>query len=109
MNSAHVGRGPCLVRYTGGTGKYGASEAGAEFMAKVRNAFNQANVVWQSSITGKQEEGGGGTVALYLADYGMNIVDCGPPVLAMHSPFEISSKADLLMTARAYAAFTRMS
>lgn len=109
LNSAHMGRGPCLVRYTGGAGKYGASEAGAEYMARIRGVFNKAEVIWQSSIIGKQEEGGGGTVALYLADYGMNIVDCGPPVLAMHSPFEISSKADLLMTVRAYAAFMRMS
>lgn len=108
LNSAHMGRGPCIVRHTGGAGKYGASEAGAEFMARVRAAFNAAGVNWQSSIIGKQEEGGGGTVALYLAAYSMNIVDCGPPVLAMHSPFEISSKADLLMTARAYAAFLNM-
>jgi len=108
LNSAHMGRGPCLIRYTGGAGKYGASEAGAEYMARVRNTFNQAGVIWQSSVFGKQEEGGGGTVALYLAAYGMNIVDCGPPVLSMHSPFEISSKADLYMTARAYAAFLKM-
>ncbi|MDR0881524.1 MAG: aminopeptidase [Candidatus Adiutrix sp.] len=109
LNSGHMGRGPCLVRYTGGTGKYGASEAGAEYVAKIRGALAQAGVLWQSSITGKQEEGGGGTVALYLAAYGMHIVDFGPPVLAMHSPFEISSKADLLMTARAYAAFFSLS
>ncbi len=108
LNSGHVGRGPCLVRYTGGAGKYGASEAGAEYMARVRAAFDQAGVVWQSSIIGKQEEGGGGTVALYLAAYGMDIVDCGPPLLAMHSPFELSSKADVLMTGRAYAAFLNM-
>ncbi|MDR1044767.1 MAG: aminopeptidase [Candidatus Adiutrix sp.] len=105
LNSAHMGRGPCLVRYTGGAGKYGASEAGAEYMARLRAAFNRAGVLWQSSIIGKQEEGGGGTVALHLAAYGLNIVDCGPPVLAMHSPFEVSSKADLYMTVRAYAAF----
>lgn len=108
LNSAHMGRGPCLVRYTGGAGKYGASEAGAEYVAGVRAVFNQAGVRWQSSILGKQEEGGGGTVALYLAERGMNIVDCGPPVLSMHSPFEISSKADLFMTVRAYAAFLNM-
>lgn len=108
LNSAHMGRGPCLIRYTGGAGKYGASEAGAEYMAKVRGTFASAGIVWQSSIFGKQEEGGGGTEALYIAAYGMNVVDCGPPVLAMHSPFEVSSKADLLMTVRAYAAFLNM-
>ena len=108
-NSARFGRGPCLVRYTGGAGKYGASEASAEYMAKVRAAFDQAGIRWQSSLLGKQEEGGGGTVALFLAAYGLNIVDCGPPVISMHSPFEISSKADLWMTARAYGAFLNLA
>jgi aspartyl aminopeptidase len=77
-------------------------------MARVRAIFARENVVWQSSLLGKQEEGGGGTEALHLAAYGMNIVDCGPPVISMHSPFEISSKADLWMTVRAYAAFLKM-
>ncbi len=105
MNAARLGYGPCLIRYTGGAGKYGASEAGAEFVAQVRGIFNKAGIKWQSSLLGKQEEGGGGTVALYLAHYGMNIVDCGAPLLAMHSPFEVSSKADLWMTEKAYRAF----
>jgi aspartyl aminopeptidase len=107
-NAARLGRGPCLVRYTGGAGKYGASEASAEYVARLRAAFGRAGVLWQSSLLGKQEEGGGGTVALHLAAHGMNIIDCGPPVLSMHSPFELSSKADLWMTARAYAAFLNM-
>ena len=107
-NSARLGRGPCLVRYTGGTGKYGASEASAEYVARIRAAFGQAGIMWQSALLGKQEEGGGGTVALFMAAYGMNIIDCGPPVLSMHSPFEISSKADLWMTVRAYTAFLDM-
>jgi aspartyl aminopeptidase len=96
------------VRYTGGAGKYGASEASAEYVAKIRAAFDRAGILWQSSLLGKQEEGGGGTVALFLAAYGLNIIDCGPPVLSMHSPFEISSKADLWMTVRAYTAFLNM-
>lgn len=108
LNSARIGRGPCLVRYTGGAGKYGASEAGAEYMAQVRAAFAADEIIWQSAICGKQEEGGGGTVALFLADYGLNVVDCGPPVLGMHSPFEVSSKADLAMTVKAYQAFLKM-
>lgn len=105
LNSARVNYGACLIRYTGGAGKYGASEAGAEYMARIRAAFDAEGVVWQSSLLGKQEEGGGGTEALYMASFGMNVVDCGPPVISMHSPFEISSKADLLMTVKAYAAF----
>ncbi|MDR1165938.1 MAG: aminopeptidase [Deltaproteobacteria bacterium] len=105
LNSAKLALGPCLTRYTGGAAKYGASEAGAEYMAKVRSVFDGEKIVWQSSLIGKQEEGGGGTVALTLAAYGINIVDCGAPVLSMHSPFEISSKADVWMTHRAYKAF----
>jgi aspartyl aminopeptidase len=64
--------------------------------------------MWQSALLGKQEEGGGGTVALFMAAYGLHIIDCGPPVISMHSPFEISSKADLWMTVRAYTAFLDM-
>ncbi|MDR1080510.1 MAG: aminopeptidase [Deltaproteobacteria bacterium] len=94
LNSARLTYGPCVTRYTGGAAKYGASEAGAEFMAKIRAVFDNAGIVWQSSLLGKQEEGGGGTVAQDLADFGMGVVDCGAPVLSMHSPFEISSKAD---------------
>lgn len=108
MNSAKLGGGVCLIRYTGGAGKYGASEAGAEYMARVRAALDGAGVLWQSSLLGKQEEGGGGTVALYLAAFGLSVVDCGPPVLSMHSPFELASKADLLMATRAYGAFLNM-
>jgi aspartyl aminopeptidase len=108
LNSARLNHGACLIRYTGGAGKYGASEAGAEYMARVRAAFDAEGVIWQSSLLGKQEEGGGGTEALHMAAFGMNVVDCGPPVISMHSPFELSSKADLLMTVRAYAAFLRM-
>ena len=107
-NSARLGRGPCLVRYTGGAGKYGASEASAEYVAKIRAAFDRAGILWQSALLGKQEEGGGGTVALFLAAYGLHIIDCGPPVISMHSPFEVSTKADLWMTVRAYTAFLNM-
>jgi aspartyl aminopeptidase len=105
LNAARIGLGPCLVRYTGGAGKYGASEARAEYMAHVRSVFDESGVVWQSTLLGKQEYGGGGTVALSLAFHGLSIVDCGAPILSMHSPFEISSKADLWMTMKAMAAF----
>jgi aspartyl aminopeptidase len=107
LNSARLTHGPCVCRYTGGAGKYGASEASAEYMAKIREIFDSSKIVWQNSLIGKQEEGGGGTVALTLAAYGINIVDSGAPVLSMHSPFEISSKADVWMTKQAYAAFFR--
>ena len=105
MNAARLGYGLCLTRYTGGGGKYGASEAPAELMGWVRKVYKDAGVIWQSSLLGRIDEGGGGTVAMYLAEYGMEIVDSGPSMLGMHSPFEISSKADLLMAVRGYQAF----
>jgi aspartyl aminopeptidase len=105
LNSGLLGHGPCVVRYTGGSGKYGASEAGADYMALIRRVFDEAKVVWQSTLLGKQEEGGGGTVAHLMAYHGISVVDCGPPLLSMHSPFEISSKADVWMNVKAQKAF----
>ena len=69
--------------------------------------MNNAGVPWQMAELGKVDGGGGGTVAMHLAAYGMNIIDCGPPVLSMHSPFELSSRADLYATSKAYGAFYR--
>jgi aspartyl aminopeptidase len=105
LNAARLGHGPCVVRYTGGAGKYGASEARAEYMAHIRQLFDDNDIIWQSTLLGKQEYGGGGTVALSLAFHGMSIVDCGAPVLSMHSPFEITSKADIFMTMNALSVF----
>jgi aspartyl aminopeptidase len=104
-NVARLGYGPCLTKYTGSRGKYGASDANAEYVGWVRRAFNNAGIVWQTGELGKVDEGGGGTVAKDLAVYGMEIVDFGPPVLSMHSPFEVASKADLYMTMKAFRAF----
>jgi aspartyl aminopeptidase len=105
LNAARLGQGPCLVRYTGGAGKYGASEARAEYMAHVRRIFDDNKIVWQSTLLGKQEYGGGGTVALSLTFHGLSVVDCGAPLLSMHSPFEVSSKADIWMARKAMRAF----
>ncbi|MDR1395324.1 MAG: aminopeptidase [Deltaproteobacteria bacterium] len=105
INAARLGYGPCLVRYTGGAGKYGASEARAEYMALIRRIFDENKIFWQSTLLGKQEYGGGGTVALSLAYNGLSVADCGAPVLSMHSPFEITSKADIWMTGRALEIF----
>jgi aspartyl aminopeptidase len=76
-------------------------------MAKVRKIFNDNGVVWQPSVLGKVDEGGGGTVALYLADRGISVVDCGAGVDGMHSPFELISKGDLYETYKAYKAFLK--
>jgi len=104
-NAARLGYGICLTKFTGSGGKYGASDANAEYVGWIRNLFNQKKVVWQTGELGKVDEGGGGTVAKFLAPYGMNIMDCGPAVLSMHSPFEIVHKGDIYMNYKGYKVF----
>ena len=106
-NAAWIGFGPCFCKFTGHRGKYEANDAHAEYVGLLRNMLNKNNVPWQMAELGKVDGGGGGTVAMHLAAYGMNIIDCGPPVLSMHSPFELSSRADLYATTKAYGAFYR--
>ena len=105
QNAGRMGYGVCLEKFTGHRGKSGASDATAEFVAEIRRLFNSNNIAWQMTELGKVDEGGGGTVAKFLAVYGMDIIDCGAPVLSMHSPFEVTSKADIFETYRAYRAF----
>jgi len=105
LNASRVGQGVVLTRYTGVRGKSGSSEAGAEFVGRVRSLFNSQGVYWQTGELGKVDQGGGGTIAYLLAAYNMDVVDCGAAILGMHSPFEVASKADILMTYRAYRAF----
>ncbi len=105
LNDARLGYGVVLTKYTGHGGKYMANDAHAEYMAWLRRVFSEAGVIYQAASMGKVDEGGGGTVAKYLAVYGMDIVDMGPPLLSMHSPFEVAHKADLYMTYKAYRAF----
>ncbi|MBF0398766.1 MAG: aminopeptidase [Desulfobacterales bacterium] len=107
-NAAKLGYGVCITKYTGSGGKSGASDASAEYMGKIRKIFNDNNIIWQAAGLGKVDQGGGGTIAKFLAEYGMEVVDIGPSLLSMHSPFEISSKADLYMTAKAYKAFYKL-
>lgn len=104
-NAARLGYGVCMTKFTGSGGKSGSSDASAEYVGRVRRIFNRAGIVWQTGELGRVDQGGGGTIAKFLAEYGMDIVDCGPSLLAMHSPFEISSKGDVFMTYRAYQAF----
>ncbi|MFA5903205.1 MAG: aminopeptidase [Desulfobacula sp.] len=105
LNAAKMGFGICITKFTGVGGKSGSSDAGSDFVGKIRQVFNKNNIVWQTGELGKIDQGGGGTVAKFLAQYGMNVLDCGPAILSMHSPFEISSKADVYMTYLAYKAF----
>ena len=104
-NASRLGYGVCLTKFTGSRGKYGASDANAEYVGWIRNLFNKNKVVWQTGELGKVDEGGGGTVAKFLAPYGMEIIDCGPPVLSMHSPFEIAHKGDIYMTYKGFKVF----
>jgi aspartyl aminopeptidase len=109
MNAARLGHGVCITKFTGARGKAGSSDAGAEFVGLVRRCFNENKVVWQTGELGKIDEGGGGTIAKFLAHTGMDVLDCGPALLSMHAPFEISSKADFFMTFRAYKSFFEWS
>jgi aspartyl aminopeptidase len=107
LNSSKLGYGPVFCKFTGHRGKVGANDARAEYVAWLRNLLNQANIPWQMAELGKVDTGGGGTVAKFLAMYGMDIIDFGPGVLGMHSPFEITSKADIYATYLAFREFLR--
>lgn len=94
-NSAFLGNGIVISKYTGSDGKGGANDANAEFVSNITNLFDKNHIVWQTGEMGKVDAGGGGTIAKYLARTGMDVLDVGPGILSMHSPFEISSKIDL--------------
>ncbi len=104
-NTPKIGYGISITKFTGSRGKAGGSEATAEYMALIRRIFNQNNVPWQTGELGKVDEGGGGTIAQYMTNLGIEVVDAGPPLLGMHSPFEISSKADLYASYMGYKVF----
>jgi aspartyl aminopeptidase len=105
QNACYLGGGICVTKFTGHMGKVGANDAHAEYMAEIRRLFSKEGIIWQTGELGKIDEGGGGTVAKYLAEYGMDTIDMGAPLLAMHSPFEISSKFDIHEAYRAFKAF----
>jgi aspartyl aminopeptidase len=104
-NVCYMGKGLVLTKYTGSRGKYGASDANAEFCSRVQTIMDARNVHWQFGELGKVDKGGGGTIALHAAKLGIEVLDCGVPVLSMHSPFEIISKIDLYTTYQGYVAF----
>ncbi len=105
QNGNMLGCGVALEKYTGSGGKYNSSDANAKFVSTVMSIFEKNNVAYQMGTLGKIEKGGGGTIAYILANKGVDVIDCGTPVLAMHSPFEVTSKYDVYMTYRAYKAF----
>ncbi|NOQ56248.1 MAG: aminopeptidase [Nanohaloarchaea archaeon] len=106
MYNAHLcGFGVALEKYNGAGGKYSASDASAELVGKIRNLFDDNKVPWQAGELGKVDEGGGTTIAVFFASHGMDIIDVGVPILGMHSPFEMVSKADIYSAYLAYKAF----
>lgn len=98
QNSSLLNHGAVITKYTGARGKSGTSDASAEFMGKIRRLLNKNNVIWQIGELGKVDQGGGGTVAQYIAKLNIDVVDLGVPVLSMHAPYEVVSKLDLYST-----------
>ncbi len=106
-NAAYFGRGLVFNKYTGSRGKYGSNDASAEFVAEVRRIMDDNQVFFQTAELGKVDQGGGGTIAYILGNYGMNVIDSGVAVLNMHAPWEIISKADLYEAYKGYIAFLK--
>ena len=101
-NTAVLGKGAAFAKYTGSRGKGGSSDADPLFIAKLRKLLDDADVSYQTAELGKVDQGGGGTIAYILAEYGMDVIDCGVAVHNMHSPMELVSKADVYETYRCY-------
>ncbi|MDD4689340.1 MAG: aminopeptidase [Eubacteriales bacterium] len=104
-NAPKFNHGLMLTKYTGARGKAGSSDADAELVSKIRNIFNDNNVAWQIGELGKVDQGGGGTVAQFIANLNIDTIDCGVPLLSMHSPFETAAKFDVYMAYKGYKAF----
>lgn len=104
-NESYLGHGISVIKYTGSASKSGASDANAEFVGYIRKLFEDNDVAYQNSEMGKIGIGGGGTIAYILADRGVDVIDCGVPVISMHSPYEITSKFDIYNAYKAYNTF----
>lgn len=105
QNSAFAGKGMILMKYTGARGKSESSDANAEFLYKICKILDDNGVIWQTGELGKVDQGGGGTIAQYVANLNIDVIDCGVPVLSMHSPFEVTAKSDIYMAYKSYKAF----
>ena len=106
-NASFMGRGIVFCKFTGARGKSGSNDANAEFVAAVRAAMERDDVAYQMAELGKVDVGGGGTIAYILAEYGMEVMDCGVAVQNMHAPYEVTSKIDIYETYRGYLAFLK--
>ncbi len=105
QNTPKLNQGLAFMKYTGSRGKGGSSDASAELIFKIRNLLDDEKVCWQIGELGKVDEGGGGTVAQYIANLNVEVIDCGVPLLSMHAPFEIASKADIYSAYKGYKVF----
>ena len=106
-NVSVLNGGVCVTKYTGSRGKSGTSDASAEFVGEVRALLDKNGVIWQTGELGKVDNGGGGTVAMYVANLNVDTIDVGVPVMSMHAPFEITAKADIWAAFRAFEAFIK--
>ena len=106
-NASFLNYGVVITKYTGARGKSGTSDASAEYMAEIRNLLDNAGIVWQTGELGRVDLGGGGTVAQFIANMGIDVVDVGVPVLSMHAPFETTAKLDVYMCHRAMYEFMK--
>jgi aspartyl aminopeptidase len=104
-NASALGKGVTMAKYTGHGGKYSANDAPAEYVGEIRRMLNDNNIPWQTGELGKVDNGGGGTVAKYFSRLGMTVIDLGPPVLSMHSPYEVTSKLDIYSAYLTYKTF----
>lgn len=104
-NASYCNKGVAIMKYTGSRGKSGTSDATAEFFGKVRKVLDDNGIVWQTGELGKVDAGGGGTVAMYIANLDVDVIDIGVPVLSMHSPYETIAKLDLYSSYQAFEAF----
>ncbi|MBP1592982.1 MAG: aminopeptidase, partial [Oscillospiraceae bacterium] len=104
-NASYINYGVVVTKYTGSRGKYGTSDASAEFTGRIRALMNKNGVIWQTGELGKVDAGGGGTVAMYIAAMNVDVIDVGVPVLSMHAPYEVIAKADLYMAYKAFRSF----
>ncbi len=106
-NASFLNYGVVVTKYTGARGKSGTSDASAEYVANVRNMLDNAGIIWQTGELGRVDIGGGGTVAMYIANMGIDVIDLGVPVLSMHAPFETTAKLDVYMCHRAMYEFMK--
>jgi aspartyl aminopeptidase len=105
LNAGYLGKGIAVMKFSGSRGKAGASDANAEYLGEIRKLFNDNNIPWHITELGAVDKGGGGTIAMMIANLGVDVIDVGVPLLSMHSPFEIASKADIYAVYRGYTAF----